>query len=683
MRFVWSFLRNRAWWLLLPTLILLLGTEHAVAKEHSIDAVPVEGKKVRIDGMLREWGRLSPLSENVSGSSLGSLRVLGAVGYDQRNVYVALRIKDKRLILSGSHRAKEDHAVLALSFPKKGGGYKDYRVRLHPGNPGKSAGAVKWGSGRAISGVKIVEAPAKDGLTVEAQIPWKAFSQARLVRAGLRGALLYYDAERPGKIGAIVGTSKRRGGRMPQLTLQSEYSLNRGLVFPKGLSPKPNKVLFGNVVGDKMYERIAIYDRYLTVNGWNYRKGTEFYFQDLRVLEPGDLRRFELRDFTGDGKDDLVIQREVGDAGDKKDYFEVWHFRASNDGPQLVFQHVVGVTSGKASVRNKVAIKRKSGKLRVVVSQGKHDDDLDPGSWEALPVSGKNLYPALLPWQGIRSRTFEWKSEAFAMVDEQTGKPKMRGPKSGGRKFWSGSGPPPGYGGSGEDDGGDPASSFDDADGAPPPRPRPPTAEEKLDRVYGLYRADRGVKKRSPSFDFVTNVAGDDTAERVLIHDRDIVVFGKNFKSGSSYVYITMGIKDAKDVLDVTARDVTGDGKAEVIVRGFIHAEASKKLGGGLVARHALFIYKVRESAITRIFAAETGRSLDGQSILGHVKFLPVSRGLAIRLEPGRAIGWSQENYPFPQDRHPYAGLEPLLLPWSDMGARDYAFDGKKFTRRE
>ena len=45
-------------------------------------------------------------------------------------------------------------------------------------------------------------------------------------------------------------------------------------------------------------------------------------------------------------------------------------------------------------------------------------------------------------------------------------------------------------------------------------------------------------------------------------------------------------------------------------------------------------------------------------------------------------VGWTQETYPFPPDQHPYGGLEPLLLPWTDMSARKYAFAGGHFSQR-
>src|SRR5690606_1000334 len=199
---------------------------------------------------------------------------------------------------------------------------------------------------------------------------------------------------------------------------------------------------------------------------------------------------------------------------------------------------------------------------------------------------------------------------------------------------------------------------------APPP-PRAPTSEERLDQVYALYRQNRELKRsQKPSFDFVTDVVEDEQMERVLVVDRDLVVFGKGFKKGLSYTYLTMGVSEATDVLSVTTRDLLGDGKAEIIVHGLLKAEASEQLGGDVVTRQGLFVYKVVGENLQRIFAAETARSLKGQRILSSVAFIPSSTGIDLELRPLRAIGWTKKDYPFPEDRHPAGGLEPLLLPW-------------------
>jgi hypothetical protein len=201
-----------------------------------------------------------------------------------------------------------------------------------------------------------------------------------------------------------------------------------------------------------------------------------------------------------------------------------------------------------------------------------------------------------------------------------------------------------------------------------------------LDRVYALYRKDRGVGAHKPRFDLVTDVVEDNRTERVLVHDRDLVVFGPGFREGQTYTYLTIGVKESKDILSVTTRDLVGDGKAVIIVHAILRAQASKQLGGDEVERQALFVYKVQDGALARIFAAETGRSLKGKRILGAVLFVPNGRGVAIETKALRAIGWTEQSYPFPEDTTTAGGLEPLLLPWSTASARRYVFRSGSFT---
>jgi hypothetical protein len=350
----------------------------------------------------------------------------------------------------------------------------------------------------------------------------------------------------------------------------------------------------------------------------------------------------------------LVLQRRVGSSGDAHDYFELWKFRSETAAPELLFQHEVGFIKGPARVENEVKLANEKGKWSVIVEQGK-TEGLEPDEWDGPTISGDRA--TLMPWETVLSRRYEFADGSFTMVEEQEWEPKVKRPR--GSRASSGRST------------GDPLPALDKRQ-APPPRP--PNPDELLDQVYALYRTDRGVKKGKPSFDFVTDVAGDEENERVIVHGKDIVAFGKKFKQGTSYVYTTIGVKEPEHVLSVTARDVTGDGRADVIVRGIIPVQASKQLGSEVVTRHALMIYKVTEDGITRIFAAETGRSLNDHSILGRVSFVPVADAIKIDLHPGRSVGWTQKSYPFPEDTQPYGGLEPLLLPWTDMGSRSYIY---------
>ena len=90
-------------------------------------------------------------------------------------------------------------------------------------------------------------------------------------------------------------------------------------------------------------------------------------------------------------------------------------------------------------------------------------------------------------------------------------------------------------------------------------------------------------------------------------------------------------------------------------------------------------VYAIEGDGLVRIFGAETGRALGKDRILGAVAFTPARRGFDIELKPSRAIGWTEQSYPFPPDTTTAGGLEPLLLPWAS-GSRKYRFDGKTFT---
>jgi hypothetical protein len=351
--------------------------------------------------------------------------------------------------------------------------------------------------------------------------------------------------------------------------------------------------------------------------------------------------------------------------GTKDKYREVLQVlqMGPQDAPVQVFGHEVSIVTPDGQIENKWTIQGRGKASKIIVAQGKVKG-FDAGNYNE-PLIGGVYLSALLPWQSVKSRTFAWQGAGLAQVEETPWQPKMSAP-------------------AGRPSTASPSKKL--ADSAPaeaPPPPRAPNAEELLDRVYALYKQDRGVKRTSkPSFDFVTDVVGDAQLERVVVHDRDLLVFGKGFKQGLSYTYLTIGVKEAKDILSVTARDLVGDGKAAIIVHAVLNAQASAALGGDIVGRQALFIYKVEGETLKRIFAAETGRSLKKDRILGKVKFVAQGRGVDIELHPGRALGWTQKTYPFPVDRHPAGGLEPLLLPWGGAAPRRYAYNGSEYVQR-
>jgi hypothetical protein len=617
-----------------------------------ITAEPMEGEKVRVDGDLREWpNKMTELGDTLSGSAGGGLRAAVTVGYDEASLYVVLKISDKHIERTAAAGPKEDHATLLLAFPH-GRDFNTYELELYPGNPGKVAGVVKL-KGAPVGGAKIVEAPRPGGLNVEAQIPWSAFPDAAKVRVGLRAAITYTDADGAAIAGIIGSASGHSGRALPPLLLESEEGLESQLLRPKGLGTASREA-YGNVAGDAMLERVAVFGDSLAILGPHYRGGKEFYFADLGVKDANMVTRLELVDFDADGHDEIVIQKRVG-APDK--YREVLTVTkvGTNDTPYQAFAQEVGIKTADGKIANRVSFKDGT----IEVAQGEAEG-FEPATY--AEVTPSDMGSALLPWESVGSRSFKWTGKGFEQAAETPFTPK------------DGAGPSP----TPHVKKGQQARRKSAAPAAPP-APRAPTSDELLDRVYALYRKDRGATGR-PSFDFVTDVAGDAGPERVLVQGKDLVVFGKGFRQGRSYAFITVGASDAKDIVDVTARDLTGDGKAEIIVRAVLHAKASKALGGDIVERRALMVYGVKDDAIVRLFAAETSRAVGDKEILGAVAFEPGKRGLDIELRPARALGWTEQSYPFPADTTTAGGLEPLLLPWGDAAKRSYRYNGSAYV---
>lgn len=669
------------------------GSATAIAAEGSmLPAVLAGDTKIRLDGQPKEIpGSWNSLDKLISGKAPKNLAAFaqGAIAYDDTNLYVAMRLEDAQLVRTAGAGSNEDHATFSIAFPLKARSYHTYQVELYPGVPGKLPGIVKIGDAK-VSGAELVEAPDGDGLTFEAKIPWSAFAESSRVRVGLRASLRYTDYTAPGRSGAVVATSPaREGASMPQLLTESEYPLIAGMLREKGISEEPAREAFGNVGGDSTWERVALFEKYLVVLGSRFRQGKEFVSTELSISRAKAVQRLELVDFDGDGAQEILLVYRVGSEDEYREILQILKLKP-DETLSSPFAHEVGMKSASGELHNEVRVARDGGKAVIAIAQGDSQGYEQTSYSEPKP---SDMQACLLPWDPIKERRYGWDSTEFKKLSETA-----QTPKSGSGKKIAQAGAPRRSSSPGSSSG--PAA---------PPAPRPPKGEEMLDQIYALYRKDRSVKHRPPRFDFVTDVAASGANERVLVHDRDIVCFGKAFRDGQSYVYTTIGVASPDDIVDMTARDLTGDGKAEILVRAIIHAKSGtepdkaadksgakrasgkkspeKKAGKDKasadeksVERLVFMVFQIKEDGIKRIFAAETGRAIEGALMLGGLRFIEATNGLEIEIVAGKAHGFTQSTYPFPEDPAPAGGFEPLPLPWGHLGTRRYQFDGSKYA---
>lgn len=624
------------------------GTE--VAMTGPLRAEEVERQNpVKLDGVLKEWHARSAAKETLEGSTHG-LGLAVAVQYDDAKVYVAGEITDPKLTRTKAHGDGDDRVTMTLAFPSGRGTLKAYEIGFWAGKPGESSGVVKWLSGgskgETVAGARIVEADVKGGYSFEAAIPWSSFPEARTMRVGLRGAFRYHDADGHAVLGTGPGNAEH-AGNLPALPTAAEQAVVDGLLAPKNLAGETPKIdVFADVAGDERKERISVFGRFFTICGPGYRGGKQFFWREVA----GDLASLETRDLEGRGKDDLVVRRRVSSSGLQHEVLEIWSL-GSGEEPVTAFSQEIAITSsdGKKRVSNAIRVSPKEVEVSVEPATG-----WDASNFPDAPFEGENA--VLLPWGNVRSRTFRYDKGKLTKVSEvpQAGKAapvaKASGPS-------------------------DTQGSRDTSSNGPSAR-----SADMARQLLDAYARDQGVAAGTkPRFDLEVSVDGDSRPERVLLIGRDVVVFGPGFKGGNAYSRLTLSqFETDKDVAEMTARDVTGDGAADIVIRGLRRVTTPQ---GEKVDVEGMFIYQVKNGVIARIFAVETSRGLGSRRVQGLSQFVPAKsgKGFDIELRSGVAKGWTEKTYPWPQDR-PGGSIEPLVLPWGKPQLLRYAFNGTQYA---
>lgn len=211
-----------------------------------------------------------------------------------------------------------------------------------------------------------------------------------------------------------------------------------------------------------------------------------------------------------------------------------------------------------------------------------------------------------------------------------------------------------------------------------PKSPPVKTNSQLSEDLLAGFKKEHGIAAgASAKVNLETNLAEDTRAERAVLFGRDLAVFGPGFRGGKGYVYARLeAFSKDEDVSEVTAKDLTGDGRSELIVRG------TRRQGSGsdAVANDLIIVYQATPEGMRRVFAVEAAREQNGKRVQGMVQFVPSAKGgFEIDVRPGSAKGFSAKDYPW-REEEPGGQVEPLLLPWGKQKALRYRFDGSKFA---
>jgi Ca2+-transporting ATPase len=368
----------------------LLGGGSAPASDEPPPPLRAHTLTPALDGAVSEWPELDEVTQAEMGSSGATLSA--GIAVDDANLYFAGEVHDPTPDAS-------DDAELELQVPPtERNPQLAFRVHLD----GKHGHVLRASGDKVtpVAGARVAVQPldGNGGATFEVAIPWSQLGDGRTVRAGLRAAIRYHDsasAQPVAVLSTIPPASAGKSTGLAPLLIDVEANLADTFLAPRNLvHATPDQDLVVDIAGDGLKERVLLYGPLLVALGPHYRDGKAFDWLDLgaRVVH------LDVRDATGDGKDDLLILRQVTTAdGITREAFEILSFAGGS--PASVFAHEVRIARDGEHGRKEVVDFVHAAKGTVDVGPEKATG-WDASSFDVEPAA--SMDPILLPWAGTR-----------------------------------------------------------------------------------------------------------------------------------------------------------------------------------------------------------------------------------------------------------------------------------------
>ena len=614
--------------------LALAFSKPARAEPLRIDA---SAERMRVDGALREW-RGARFSELGSGDD-GSLQY--AFASADGGLYLAAEVRDERLVTG----PKGDALVLLLAMPD-GSTWHSSELWLYPGEAGRSKASASVRVGDKLkpeTRVQVVEGPrAKGGgYVIEAFVPWSLVRGAEIWEQG-RGALRFVDVDAAAAAPerTLASAQAKSAGELPRLALGvGQNDLLGSFMADKKLSGvEPRYDFRANVAADPRPERVVIIGDFVVVYGPGYKRGETYGYFALPYSIGGGLKSAELRDVTGDGSAELItVVRQRNDLGAR----ELWMaLDMAEDGIAPVFAVELKKELKGGTIDNTLRLIEGRGAPRIEVKVGRAQG-LDGNTY--AEATAADAQPILLPWGEIEARTYAFDGTRFAVVDEKRKARTLSAPEANLPER-------------------NVAAKSGKGDAA--------VARAEPGAVLALFKAQQKLPAAAkPMRSFQANLLGGAHKEQVDVFGSMLAITGPEIAQGTGYVAYGVPVGDARDVLDVRAAELTGDGHDELLVR-----IAQPLSGSEQATRELVLVLRADASGrVSRALMAEVARRTAQGSIENRVRS---ERG-ALVIEPGSARGFTADNYPFAPDG--VGGAAPLLLPWRDRPVR-YVVEGARLV---
>jgi hypothetical protein len=173
------------------------------------------------------------------------------------------------------------------------------------------------------------------------------------------------------------------------------------------------------------------------------------------------------------------------------------------------------------------------------------------------------------------------------------------------------------------------------------------------------FRQAQNLVTSEPFLDRSGNIAGDAQLERVVMFPRFCVVAGPGIAGGSRYAYFEHPVRTSDELGEVVLRDLTGDGRLDVIIRARVTANN--------MTREILYVYGAVAGAdqLERLFAHELSRSTSAGRVVNRSTY---EQGPRIRVTFVSNEGLTAQNFPRVQE----TGVFLPMLAWGQHRSVSY-----------
>ncbi len=359
----------------------------------------VEPKTIRVDGIINEWGELTPLtlsaSDIVSGADKRNndkdLSVDIRCAYaDGEGIYLLVEVTDSRIIVGGKNSDNDDHVVISLGDPSQ-------KLVVIP--PDENRKAMASGLPRNAMARAVRQ---EMGYAIEMGVPWGAWNLSPdLIEVPISVTVYDADSAVAGKPETVVALDKMDYPRTTRFEFASIRALQDQIFDKLGIGEADIKFSkIGNYAAGKKLERAIWAGKHVIIIGGD--AGVSFFYMQL-AEETENVLKCQDMDIDGDGVMDFFTELKVVDRPNEWKMVAVWSHRPR--GIERIFAHMLEFSSGEHFLVNTYRLTEKNKRTTIEFSFVKASPSITQKSWKGTPPD-PDMNPFIMPWDKPAKRSF-------------------------------------------------------------------------------------------------------------------------------------------------------------------------------------------------------------------------------------------------------------------------------------